>query len=163
MLRIYSKLANLRFGELMEVYEESNRDNCGEFYPELSPEQQRLQGEQDFYAYLRDDFFTIADSVYAVWEIDGRYVSALRLEPYRDGCLLTALETKPDRRGCGYAKNLITHVLDRFPGRIYSHVGKKNPASLHVHQECGFKKISDTAVYLDGSVDSRCCTLCFEK
>lgn len=160
MLKFYSRLSQLRFGDLMGVYEEGNRENGAERYPNLPPEQQLQRAEQDFYEYLHDVFFPTEGAVYAVWEIGGKYVSALRLEPYRDGLILAALETKPEERGKGCAKALIRYLLKEKCGEvIYSHVSYKNIPSLRVHQACGFEKISDTAVYLDGSVNSRCMTL----
>lgn len=163
MLKFYSRLTQLRFGDLMAVYEEGNRENGAECYPNLPPEQQLQLAEQDFYGYLHDVFFSTEGAVYAVWEIGGQYVSALRLEPYRDGLLLAALETKPSERGRGYAKALVRQVLREKGGEvIYSHVSHKNTPSIRVHQACGFEKISDTAVYLDGSVNSRCMTLRYQ-
>ena len=51
-------------------------------------------------------------------------------------------------------------ILKELDGkRIYSHVGKRNAASLAVHEKCGFYQISDTAAYIDGSVDSKAYTL----
>lgn len=160
MLKFYTRLSQLRFGELMEVYVEGNRENGAELYPHLLLEQQLQHAEQDFYGYLHDIFFPAEGAVYAVWEVGGKYISALRLEPYRDGLLLAALETKPSERERGYAKALVRQVLREKRGTvIYSHVSHKNIPSLRVHQACGFEKISDTAVYLDGSVNSRCMTL----
>ena len=163
MLKWYTGLPGLRFGELMQVYAESNRENGRIRAPGLSAERQAAQAEQDFYAYLRDDFFRTRGAAYGVWEIGGVYVSALRLEPYRDGLLLTALETRPDQRGKGYAKDLVSQAVAAAGQTVYSHVGKKNTASLRVRLACGFEKISDSALYLDGSADSRCMTLRCKK
>ena len=122
-----------------------------------------MQAEQDFYQYLREVFFPTAGAVYAVWEENGTYITALRLEPYRDGLLLTALETAPEYRRRGYAQKLIEAVLEELPGeKLYSHVSKTNAASLRTHISCGFQKILDHAAYLDGSVLRSSCTLCHE-
>ena len=164
MLFLAHTMPELSFSALMEVYLEGNRENGMEFYPELPEDQRLLRAEQDFYGYLTDVFFHTAGAVCAVWEEDGRYLSALRLEPYRDGLLLEALETRPDRRRKGYGERLILAVLARFSGvKIYSHVGKRNVPSLRIHEKCGFRRISENAVYIDGSVNSRCCTLCFDS
>ncbi len=150
MLKIVKKMADLDFGQLMTVYAES----CGE----------SLAAEQDFYGYLQEDFFRQPGAYYALWVVDGRYVSALRMESFRDGWLLTGLETAPNVRRKGYAGALLGGVLAMSnPGRIYSHVKKDNISSLFVHEKCGFQRISEQAVYLDGSADSHCCTLCFDK
>lgn len=164
MLVICKKLHQIRFGQLMAVYEEGNRENGQEHYPNLSPGEQMLRAEQDFYQYLQDDFFLAGEAAYYLWQVNNRYVSALRMEEYRDGLLLEALETIPDKRCKGYASSLVCAVqqLPELDGRkIYSHVGKKNEASLKAHQKCGFEIISDRAVYIDGSVNDRCYTLCY--
>ena len=98
-----------------------------------------------------------------MWEEDSRYISALRMEPYKDGLLLEALETHPDYRCRGYAKKLISAVLDHLLSQeskpIYSHINKRNVASLNTHTACGFQRISEQAVYIDGSVTPHCCTM----
>ena len=164
MLRIVKNMRDLSFGALMEVYRESNTENGMEFWPEEAPWRQLQLAEERFYEYLRFDFFSAPGSFYALWEVAGKPVSALRLEPYRDGLLLEALETAPEHRGKGYAQQLIESILDTLQsGKVYSHVGKKNDASLRVHEKCGFRRISEQAVYIDGSANSRCCTFLYEK
>ena len=163
MLILAKNMSQLRFGSLMEVYTEGNRENGADLYAHLPSEQALAQAEQDFYQYLREVFFPTDGVVYAIWEAEGRYVSALRLEPYRDGLLLEALETAPDQRRKGYGRKLILCVQEQFPGvKIYSHVHKRNLPSLAIHEKCGFCRISEQAVYIDGSVNSRACTLCYE-
>lgn len=157
MLRVYHRLRDLDFGKLMELYKESNQENAEELNTGI------LQVEQDFYQYLNEVFFAAGGAFYALCEHEGAYLAALRMEPYRDGLLLEALETHPDYRKMGYAKELITAVLDflRQEGvtAVYAHVHKKNIASLRTHISCGFCRISEQAVYIDGSVNSRCCTM----
>lgn len=162
MLRIVRSMKELNFARLMEVYAESNRENGDDFYPQLSAGQRLLQAEQDFYGYLREGFFKTEGAYYALWEQDGHYVSALRIEPYKDGVLLEALETAPIHRSKGYAKKLIKAVL-AIERKVYSHVGKGNLPSLRAHEACGFQRISEQAVYIDGSVNSKCCTLCYSE
>ena len=83
--------------------------------------------------------------------------------------LLSGLETTPDFRGRGCASCLLEHLLEVIGGqgipRVYSHVRKDNSPSLAVHKKCGFAVYKTTAVYLDGSADSRSYTLLldFEK
>lgn len=164
MLSVYKKLHQLRFGELMEVYRESVAENGEEFYPHLSANEQIIQAQQDFYAYLQQGFFTKETDTYCIWEENGRYICALRLESYQDGLLLEALETRPEYRKQGYAQKLITEV-QRLIGKekIYSHISHKNTASLAVHQKCGFEKIQDYARYADGSVNDRCGTYLYQS
>ena len=160
MLHLADKLHRLNFGKLMAVYEEGNLENGSYLWPDLSRGQQLLQAEQAFHQYLAEAFFPTPGAVYAIWEEAGEYVSALRLEPYEDGLLLEALETAPEQRRKGYGEKLLRAVLEAFPQRIYSHVSKKNTASLAVHQKCGFVRILDHARYIDGSVAHSAVTLC---
>ena len=164
MLVLIKSMKELNFGQLMSVYEEGNLENGREFYPGLSQNQQILRAEQDFYQYLRECFFKTDGALYAVWVEKGKYVSALRLEPYRDGLLLEALETAPEYRQKGYAKQLIAAVL-ALPvvDKVYSHVHKKNTASMRTHESCGFRKVLDYAANIDGSVSSNSYTLCYTK
>lgn len=165
MLRIFTAARDLRFGELMEVYADSNLEKA-EDWPNL-PKGFALQlAEQDFRQYLLDVFFKTPGAVLAVWEHQGKYVCALRLEPYRDGLLLEGLETAPDRRKMGYAVALVramqAHLAEQDSVKLYSHVAKKNLPSRKTHEKCGFREISDSAVYINGSVDYRCCTYLYE-
>ncbi len=162
MLRTVRNMGQLPFGALMEIYAEGNLENGRDNWPHLSEGEQLLRAEQDFYQYLQEIFFTTPNAVYYLWEENGTPVSALRLEPYRDGLLLEALETAPQHRQKGYAKALLLAVLEAVGNqRIYSHVHKKNAASLKTHLGCGFAPISGQAVYADGSVNGHCCTLLY--
>jgi GNAT superfamily N-acetyltransferase len=149
------------FGKLMEVYEEGNLENGQDMWPEKPAGRQIALAEQEFYSYLRQVFFKTEGAAYLIWEEQGSYVSALRLEPYQDGLLLEALETRPDQRRKGYAVELVKAVLSEVGDtKIYSHVGKRNSASLKTHEKCGFRRIMEHAVYADGSVMTNHCTFC---
>lgn len=167
MLVIANRLRDISFGVLMEVYTQANREHGLTLAPGEPEARQIALSEEDFYSYLRDCFFTRPGAQYCIWEENGRYVSALRLESYRDGLLLEALETAPDQRGRGYATRLIQAVQQmlRQQGavRIYSHVSKKNKQSLKTHFRCGFEVYLDCASYIDGSVNDRAYTLRYEK
>lgn len=163
MLLTAKYLSQLSFGKLMEVYEEGNRENGAELAPDEPENCQIRLAEQDFYDYLRNSFFCRPGVQYNILVENDRYLCALRLEPFRDGLLLEALETAPALRGKGYARKLITLVLEECAQqggcKVYSHVSKQNTASLHVHYACGFRIASDCAVYVDGSVNHRAYTL----
>lgn len=159
MLMLADRLGQLSFCQLMEVYEESNRISA-----ECSGNSSLLQQEQLFYDYLSQVFFPTPGAKYALWQEAGSYVSALRLEPYRDGLLVAGLETAPAFRRRGYARKLLKAVQEHFSsGKLYSHVSKGNAASLALHTALGFRQISNHAVYIDGSVDSRSVTLLWEQ
>lgn len=163
MLIIAHKLSNLLFSKLMQVYQEANIENGAIRYPHLSPIRQEAAAEQDFYQYLKEVFFRQQNSFYAVWEDEGMYTAALRIEPYHDGYLLCALETDPRFRRRGYAtllmKQVVAYLSALGDSVIYSHVSKRNRASLAVHKKCGFSVIEDYAVYSDGSVHTNSFTL----
>lgn len=164
MLIVAKSIGQLNFSALMEVYVEGNLENAEDLWPEETQDRKLFLAEEAFGQYLRDSFFKTPGAQYAIWSVEGRYVSALRLEPYRDGLLLEALETAPAYRRRGYASALMEAVLSRIvTGKLYSHVGKNNIASLRTHEKAGFRRISETAVYIDGSVNDYCCTLCIEK
>ncbi len=141
-MRLAHSLRELEFGKLMEVYSGSTKGS--------------LLAEQDFYQYLSECFFTQPGDCYCLWEAEGRYQAAVRLQRYRDGILLEALETAPQCRRKGFAKALVLAALAQFPReRFYVHIDRKNKASMALHEGCGFRKIADTATLADGSVTSR--------
>lgn len=165
MLMIAESFKELRFAELLQVYEQSNLEAASE-WKHLPPMFALQLAEQDFRQYLQDVFFKTPGAACFLWEENGHYVSALRLEPYRDGLLLAALETAPSYRKMGYAAVLIQavqrHLTKNGAVRLYSHVNKKNVASMRTHEKCGFRVVSDCAVYISGSMDYRSCTLLYE-
>lgn len=164
MLKLINHPKALDFAQLMEVYQEDNRENGARCFPE-EPEMRQLElAEEGFRQYLWEDFFQTPEAFYALWEEEGYCVSALRLEPYRDGLLLEALSTHPAQRRKGYAAKLVQGVqtLPKVE-KIYSHVAKGNVASQALHKRCGFRLAADYAAYIDGSVNRRAVTLCWEK
>lgn len=154
MLRIYSSSKELSIGDLLGLYSE-----------EISGDSS-WQDEQEFYQYILD-FLKQADSFYAVWVTDGKYASALRIEPYRDGLLLEGLVTDPMLRNRGYAKALISETIryiDTIGGsKVYSHISRDNIPSIKTHTACGFAFLYDHSVFIDGSVDHKSNTYVFDK
>lgn len=164
MLHLFNSLARMDTQALMEIYAESNCENAEDMFPDLESSAGILRVESEFLDYLRRDFFSQPGAVYALWRQDGIDVSALRLEPYKSGYLLEALETRPDSRNRGYACDLI-RAVQQLPQYdcLYSHVSRRNLPSMTVHQKSGFNIILDHAVYLDGSINTRSCTLQWVK
>lgn len=151
MLKVVRCMAELPFGNLMEIYAQSNRER-GAHLPGETVDQRLSLAEQEFYGYLRQCFFTRPESRYFLWKVGDRAVSAVRCESYADGVLLAALETDPAHRGNGYAKALLTEVLQYLGAdNIYVHIRRNNAASVAVHLACGFEKIKSGARMLDGS------------
>ena len=163
MLKLFDTMNGLRFVDLMDVYSETNRLNAEDQYEYLDINEAFIRVEKDFYSYLSQVFFTTPGAIYAVWEERGRYICALRLEPFKDGYLLEGLETAPEYRKMGYASNLIRQVLNEMECPVYSHVHKKNKASMLTHKACGFSEYLDYAVYIDGSVNRNSLTLRWVK
>ena len=165
MLTVVTSPGQLRFGELMEVYADSNREKASD-WPNLPPLFALELAEQDHRQYLREVFFRTPGAILAVWEENGQYVSALRLEPYKDGLLLEGLETAPEHRKKGYAASLICcvqgYLRQQGAVKLYSHVSRGNKPSQKTHEVSGFRQIADCAVYINGSVDYRGVTLLYE-
>lgn len=162
MLKIVKCCREIPKAALFSICRESLLEQARRDYPS-TPEGQALeQAELDLWEYLQSDFFP-HHGQYAFWIEENNPVAALRLEPYRDGLLLEALETMPEERCKGYARELISAVQAELrPCTLYSHVSKSNLPSLKVHRECGFTEESHRAVFVDGSVSSRYYTLCFK-
>ncbi len=155
MLKIIKRLSELDIGSLTKVYFQSSEEAGKRDYPGLPANMQLLYAEQDFYNFL-DLYFSQPDPIYAVWEIAGQHKAALRLEEYGDGLLITALETAPEARGKGYAKQLLCDLVRWVKCNkskdLYAHISKDNFASIAVHEACGFHRIDEPAIYLDGAL-----------
>ena len=72
VLKIVKNMAKFPFGQMMELYAETNAATAREQFPELSVYESLYRVEMDFYRYLRYDFFTMGDSFYAIWMEDSR-------------------------------------------------------------------------------------------
>lgn len=161
-MRVIKNMRELNFGALMEVYKD-NPEIYGIADGTDRNAENSFQTQQMFYHYLRDVFFRDPRAFYAVWDAERGYLAALRIEPYRDGVLIEALETAPEARGTGVASALLKALLVECRklqfGKIYAHIRKDNAISLHLHQKCGFSIISESAVLVDGSFSSEYYTL----
>lgn len=143
-------------GRLFLVYEEDIHKHGIENYSWMDGNLRILEAEQDTYSYYKD-FLSQVGTLCCIWNLDGEYVSALRIEPYRDGALISGLATCPKYRKRGYAYHLVESTVDylRECGikRLYSHIRNDNIPSIKVHEKCGFVKIKDTASFIDSSAD----------
>lgn len=162
MLKLITSFRELPVTDIIRVYAQSIDICSKENYPNMPTGQQQLLAEQDFITYLRNDFFPNG-GIYALWQIGGRCVAAMRLVPYRDALLLAGLETEPQCRNKGYATALIgaafSSLAEKNPITVYSHIDKKNDISLAVHKKCGFKRNLEYGVFIDGSVSYSFCTM----
>ena len=157
MLKIFLNYQELNIHDLFSVCEESLQSKADQKGTAI------IQAEDEFSSYLKEVFFCVPGAFYAVWTDNARYVSALRMEPYEDGFLLSGLETAPDARMKGYATKLLQAVKEyidctiRLP--VYSHIHKGNTASLALHRKCGFTQHSDFGRLIDGTVSCNYYTL----
>ena len=128
---------------------------------------ERVYGEAVDRSFLRCDFFRKPGAMVCLWLEGDEVVCALRLEPWKDGFLLAALQTAPTCRRCGYARSLLRavqrYVREQECTKLYSHIHHRNMASIRLHAQCGFQKISDTAALLDGTITAQMGTYLCER
>ena len=160
MLIKISEYQNLDARKLMDIYSESNYENTDYFYPGEADKDAAVRKVEDgFLDFLKNDFFGHAGACCWILEEDGIWVSALRISQIQSGLYyLEALETRPDRRGKGYASLLLSGVVDALkkdgPFRLCDCVSKKNTASLKTHEKCGFQIVSEEGYdYLQGEAN----------
>ena len=153
MLILIDSPAHPQFPSVMALYAASReRDSLGD--------------ETAVYEFFLD-FFSQKNAFCAAWLEENTCCSVLRIQSFQGGVLVTGVETIPQKRRRGYACKLLSAVLDYLKQRgiekIYSHVDRKNIASIRLHEKCGFYKLRDTARLLDGSVTTKMHTLCKEQ
>nr|MBQ6241884.1 GNAT family N-acetyltransferase [Lachnospiraceae bacterium] len=160
MLIRAEKKTDLDLRAFLAIYEEGTRENAAEFYPDEPAEEGVRKEEESFSAFL-DEFFAKPGNTYWILEENSVQVSALRLSRLGPGFYyLEALETRPDCRRKGCAARLIRAVTAELekqgPVRICDCVSKRNTASLHTHESCGFRIVSEAGVdYLSGTANDR--------
>ena len=157
MFKTFTNSASMDFKMYKTLYRQRIEDLRLHNYRQLDYAEGVLASEENFWHDL-DTFLKLDDALVCVWSVDGKYISALRVERYKDGCLLTNLETDPDYRNNGYASLLITALKDYLTSNgckcLYTHIAKRNRLSLMVHQKLGFQSICDFATLVDDTVSS---------
>lgn len=135
MLKVIRSLNQLDVAQLQQLYDASS---YSAFYDSLI------------------GFFEEPRAYICIWQVNEHYVSALRIEPFQDGWLVAGLETAAMHRRKGYAKALLTAVINQLPpdAKLYSHIEIRNEPSIAVHKACGFAMVLDYAKLLDGSVST---------
>lgn len=155
MIIIADKISKLELTKLTELYSDVIEKDRKRNYGRLSEYEGRLQAELDYYQYLRDVFFSETGGEFFVLEKDGRYITGVCIEPYKDGLLLNSLVTMPDARRKGFAEKLLNFALSRFSGLpVYVHIHIQNVSSRRLHEKVGFTLLYDYAYMLDGSIRS---------
>ena len=146
---------NERYRLVHEVYGESNLLNVKWENPELENFAEALcEYEKGYMDYVKS-FLEMEQNRYYILEIDGQWLSALRLTRIADFNYLEALETAKEYRGkgCGtkIIQELITLLAQRGKTIIRRNVSKKNAASIAVHEKCGFAIEHENGInYLNG-------------
>lgn len=159
MLKIAEHLDELRFDELAELYHD-DLEVEGVDDRDLEPGDDWFAGmKAEFGVYLSARFFSRSErlnnvrSFYAIWEAEGKYVSAVRVHVYEQGLLLEALQTREDARGKGYAAALLGAVLaylvQRGQFKVYAHVRDWKTQAARLLETYGFRRILDYAVRKD--------------
>lgn len=154
MLRSYRTYSDLDMEQILSIY----KGAIGRDYPVKNPWD---RSEIIFLEDLRL-FFRCTNASLFAWEHNGILVSALRLEPYKDGYLISCLETPLTFRRKGFASHLLEAVLSTVQQPVYAHVSKNNIPSIKLHEKVGFTKYADNAVFIDGSVFSSYFTLIYK-
>ena len=148
--------------KLMDIYSEGNIENIDYFYSDMSDKNEALKRiEDNFLNYIKENFFKNIRNKYMILEVDGIWVSALRLYYVEDGLYyIEALETHPEYRKKGYGAKLLLQVLDLLKEtggfKICDCIRKENIASLATHKKCGFEIVSEKGYdYLQKESDER--------
>lgn len=158
MLKIAEHLDELRFDELAEVYHydlEVEGVDDRDFLPEewLSCMKAEFWGFLSARFFSREERFGNVRPFYAIWEVGGQYVSAVRVRVYEQGFLLEALQTREDARGKGYASALLEAVTAYLAQwghfQVYAHVRDWKTQVRNLLEARGFRKIQDYAVRKD--------------
>ena len=157
MLRIFRKIGDLQFSEILKVYRESTTCAAATIGMRAA--------EEELYEDLSLFFLSRSTAMY-VWEQDEGYVTCVRCEEYLGGALLTCLETAPEARRKGYALALLQELLallkteNKLPA--YVHIHKHNSASVALHIGLGFCIVKESAQLVDGTVSSDYYTMKYE-
>lgn len=126
-----------------EVYPEGSLEIAREKYPQLEDLSEAISEEERYFVSFLHKFMASEQNRYYVLEMDGAWVSALRLTKLEGFYYLEALETAPQHRKKGYAAILIRKVCSLLKQQnnvvIRSNVNKSNMASLATHKKCGFR------------------------
>lgn len=138
-----------------EVYPEGSYENAREKYPEAEDLTDAIREEEQYFMGFLKKFLSKDVNRYYVLEVDGQWVSALRLTRLDGFYYMEALETAPEYRKKGYAAKLIGEVVallqERGAVTIRSNVNKENIASLATHKKCGFVIAEENGInYLTG-------------
>lgn len=147
-LLVFDCFDNVDVGGFLGIYRESSAENAARWYPDMSAEDALAKYEAGYINYMQNEFFVSGRKLF-VLSNGSNYFCALRLSSLPSGkYYLEALETNPDFRRQGFAKELILQAEEHLEGlngcfTIISHVAKNNVASLNTHFAAGFTVTAD--------------------
>ena len=160
MLLLLQHPGEIDIPQFMKTCREANIEKGKRDYPYFSAYDQLQIVEDHLTEYLIESMRE-GTLRCAVWAPEGKYKAVLRLEKYRDGYLIAGLATAVNERHKGYASALLHSLLAALPHTVfYSHIEDGNFISVRLHEKCGFVKIRDTAVFIDGTVSAHAATYC---
>jgi predicted GNAT family acetyltransferase len=86
------------------------------------------------------------------WETDGQRVSlAVAVGPTPNGIRIGRVYTPPERRGHGYASNLVAQLSAQLLAQgkkfCYLFTDIANPTSNSIYQKIGYRAVSDLTSY----------------
>lgn len=131
---------------LMDLYEDGNIKNASYFYPDIEDiEVGKKKVEENFIAYIKNEFFINEDNIYYVWEENRIWISAMRVYKINNNLYyIEALATHPKYRKQGFAGKLMNSVIKELKSygefEMKSMTSKENIASQRTHEKCGFNK-----------------------
>ena len=140
---------------VQEIYTEGNRENAQWRNPGVEDLTEAIREEEGFFMEFLEEFMADDRNRYYILEVDGQWVSALRLTKLDGFYYLEALETAEAHRKKGYGSKLICEVISALrqhgPVAIRSSVDKENTQSLATHKKCGFVIDQENGInYLNG-------------
>lgn len=160
LIEFCSMTENEMYRMVHDIYKEGNVENARWRNPGLTDLTEAIKEEEmGFVAFLKS-FLAKDENRYYILEIDGQWVSALRLTRIDDFYYLEALETAEEHRKQGYAALLIREVVELLKQRgqvvIRDNVSKRNLPSIATHKKCGFLIEEENGVdYLSGEQSDR--------
>ena len=153
MLILAHNRDDLRINELAELYGSDLQVPWMDELPEESDDESLALLRAEFTVYLSARFFSKPEILpgirpfYAVWEVGGKYVSALRVDVHSRGLSLEALCTAANERGKGYATELLkataAHLAQLGHFDLYALVPKHGKPVKRILQSVGFIRILD--------------------
>ena len=155
VLEFDSMNENERYRLVHEIYGESNLENVKWDNPEVEDFSKLLFEYEKGYMDFVQSFLVNEKNRYYIFEINGQWVSALRMTKVEDFYYLEALETAKQYRKKGYGTEFLQELIRILKKRgkviIRSNVSKKNTASLALHRKCGFAIEEENGInYLTG-------------